>query len=214
MFSPVEIRDPATTSPTSSASRSTSKAKTSAKESSSKKGKKKANVGAGGIEEVAGSLGVGVSKSPTLVEQDPAAEPGPSTRAQAVGKNKDSVAQNNDDDDDDDMYVTEEDDCGDEGGGDGTLEASVGGQEEGVDVNPDLPPRKKRKPTRDDKEKYVVQHLGSPTATATTSMSTTPTIAAEPTIAQGQHQQGTTPTGHGISMAIDPALEALHTPNT
>ena len=212
MFSPVEIRDPATTSPTSSASRSTSKAKTPAKESSSKKGKKKANVGAGGIEEVAGSLGVGVSKSPTFVEQDPAAEPGPSTRAQAAGKNKDSVAQN--DDDDDDMYATEEDDCGDEGGGDGTLEASVDGQEEGIDANPDLPPRKKRKPTRDDKEKPVVQHVESPMATATTSMSTTPVIAAEPTIVQGQHQQGTTPTGHGISMVIDPAFEALHTPNT
>ena len=211
MFSPVEIRNPATTSPTSSTSRSTSKAKTSAKESSSKKGKKKADGGAGGIEEVAGSIGIGVPKLPTLVEQEPAVEPGPSTRVQAAGKNKDSMTQ---DDDDDDMYATEVDDCGDEGEGDGTLEASVGCQEEGVDVNPDLPPRKKRKPTRDDKEKSVVQPVESPMATAKISMSTTPAIAAEPTIVQGQHQQGTTPTGHGISMAIDPALEALHTPNT
>ena len=208
----MEIRNPATASPTSSASRSISKAKTPAKESSLKKGKKKANIGAGGIEEVAGSLGVGVSKSPTLVEQEPATESGPTTRVQAAGKNKDSMIQDNDDNDD--MYATEEDDCGDEGGGDETLEASVGGQEEGIDVNPDLPPREKRKPTRDDKEKSAVRHVESPMATATTSMSTTPAIAAEPNIAQGQHQQGTTPTGHGISMAIDPALEALHTPNT
>ena len=209
MFSPVEIRNPASSS---SASRSTSKAKTSTKESSSKKGKKKANVGTGSIEEVAGRLSVGVSKSSTLVEQDPVAEPGPSTRDQVASEKK-NVAAQNDEDNDDDMYATEEDGYGDKGGDDGALEANADGQGEGVGANPDLPPQKKRKPTRKGKGKSVARPIKAPTTTGEASKSTTPAMVVELNIAQGQHQQSTPPTGDDIPMAIDPALEALQAPN-
>jgi hypothetical protein len=147
VFSPVEIRNPASSLPTS---KSKAKAKMLGKESSSnsKKGKKKASVGAGGIEEVAGSLGIGVSKSLALVDQDPVVETGPITRSRAAGNNTDKVAQ---DDNDDEMYATEEDDA-EEGRVGGTLEENVGGEEcvgDGATdltttsttvVQPDMPP--------------------------------------------------------------------------
>ena len=135
----MEIRNPASSS--KSTSRSTSKAKASAKGSSSspKKGKKKATVGASGIEEVAGSLGVGVSKSSMSIERGPAAESSPNTRSRAPGKKNDNVAQEEEeegDDDDDDMYATEED-----------------VEEDEADANPDLPPHIKRKPSQNDLDK-------------------------------------------------------------
>lgn len=134
----MEIRNPASSS--KSTSRSTSKTKASAKGSSSspKKGKKKATVGAGGIEEVAGSLGVGVSKSSTSIERGPAVESGPTTPGRAPGKKNDNVAQEEEEEEDDDMYATEED-----------------VEEDGVDATPDLPPHMKRKPSRNDLDKEI-----------------------------------------------------------
>ena len=209
MFSPVEIRNPASSLSTS---RPASKAKTPGKESSSnsKKGKKKASVGAGGIEEVAGSLGVGVSRSLAFVDQDTAAESGPTTRSKAAGKKTDKVAR---DDNDDDMYAAEEEDDVGEGRGDGTLEENVGDEEyvgEGATgSNIDLPPRKKRRPSRNDKdkEKPVHQSVEDPTTT------TTSTMVAQPDATQDQHQQEPPPTASGITMTIDPALEVLHVPS-
>ena len=189
VFSPVEVRNPASSSSTPG---STSNAKTPGKESSSKKGKKKANVGANGIEEVAGSL-------------NPTAEPGPATRSRTSGK-KDKVGQGGDDDDsDDDMYATEDSNDADKAGGDKAVEGSAGGEGDvGAGTNADPPPRKKRKPTRN-KGTTATQSFRDPTA------STTPIMVAEaePNVAQGRHRQGTPPTGSGIPIAIDPALEAL-----
>lgn len=205
MFSPVEIRNPASSFSTS---RSTSKAKTSGKESNSnsKKSKKKASVGAGGIEEVAGSL---VSGSFVSGDQDPAAESGPTTRSKATGKKPAKAMQ---DDNDDDMYATEEEDDAEESRDDGTLEETIGDEEyvgegaTGFDV--DLPPRKKRKSSRNDKdgkEESVFQPLEDPT--------TTSTMVVQPDVSQGQHQQGPPPAASSVLMAIDPALEAFHVPS-
>jgi len=190
VFSPVEVRNPA------SPSSSTSKAKPPG---NSKKGKKKAkaNVGASGIEDVAGSLNAG-SLNPTV-------GPGPITRSMMGGKEEDRVGQ--DGDDDDDMYVTEEESAIDEGGGDGTIEEKADGEGDiQVGTSADPPPRKKRKSTQKDKGKTPAKSTRGSTA------KTTPTTAAEPNATQGQHQQGTPPTGSGISMAIDPALETLQVP--
>lgn len=208
MFSPVEIRNPASSLPSS---RSTSKTKASGKGQSpnSRKHKKKASVGAGGIEEVAGSTGVGVSGSLALVDRDLDAESGPITRSKAAGKKAEKVAQ---DDNDDDMYATEEEDDADEGRGDGTPEENVGDEEyvgEGAtSSDAGLPLRKKRKPSRSDGDKgeeSVHQPVEDPT--------TASTMAAQPDVAQGQYQQGPPPIASGILMAIDPALEALHVSN-
>jgi hypothetical protein len=210
VFAPVEIRNPASPSSTL---RPTSKAKTPGKESGSnpKKGKKKVNVGAGGIEEVAGSLSVGVSKSSVSVDRDPAAESGPSTRGKAAGRGKDNVAQ---DDGDDDMYATEEDDGAGEGGGDGILEGNVGGGgevgEEGADTSAGLLPRKKRKPSRKDANKGKGSGNRSIQGTTTTTAISTPTPAR---VSDQNTVEGTVPTGSGIPMAIDPALEALQVPS-
>lgn len=206
VFAPVEIRNPASSS---SASRSTSKAKTSGKESASnpKKGKKKTNIGTGGIEEVAGSLNVGVSNSPAVADRDPAAESGPSTRNKAAGKKKDTMTQ-----DDDEMYATEEEDGAGEGGGDGTLEVNVGGGEDagegGEDTNAGLLSRKKRKPSRNDANKG--KGAGSRSTQGPTTISTPmPATVSEPNTVE------VTPlTGSDIPMAIDPALEALNVPES
>ena len=178
VFSPVEVRNPAS-------STSTSKAKTSKKESRSKKGKKKANVGASGIEDVAGSLNLTV-------------EPGPITRGMMGGK---EGRVGPDGDYDDDMYATEEGSDADGGGGDG--ERAIG-----TDANADLPPKKKRKPARNDKGKNAARstRIRNPTA------GTTPTTLAEPNVAQDQHQPRPPPSGSGISIPIDPALETLQVP--
>ena len=117
MFSPVEIRNPASSSTTTEP---TPKAKTSGKETGSKRGRKKAAVGTGGIEEVAGSLGAGTPKSST---------PGLVTRSRAAGKKKVTTKQD-DSGDNDDLYATEEEGGLDGGGGDGTLEENVGGEED------------------------------------------------------------------------------------
>jgi len=205
VFSPVEIRNPASSLPTS---RSTSKAKAQGKgqSSNSKSHKKKASVGAGGIEEVAGSTSIGISRSLALVDQDLAAESGPITRSKAAGKKAEKVAQ---DDNDDDMYAIEEEDDAEKGRGDGTPEENVDDEEyvgEGAtSSNASLPPQKKRKPSQSDGDKgeeFVHQPVEDPT--------TTSTVVAQPDVAQGQHQQGPPPIASGILMAIDPALEALH----
>ena len=183
----MEVRNPASSS-------TTSKVKTPRKESSSKKGKKKANVGASGIEDVAGSL-------------NPTVEPGRVAHSMTGGGKEDRVEQ--DGGDDDDMYATEGDGEVDEGGGDGTLEVKVGDEGEiGADTNADLPPRKKRRPARNDKEKTAARFTGSPT----TGM--TPATVAEPNVAQVQHQQGTLPARGGVPIAIDPALQTLQVPTT
>ena len=124
-----------------------------------------------------------------------------------------------DDNDNDNMYATE-DDYGIEDEGGKTLEADVGGQEdvgaeEGVGANPDLPPQKKRKPTRNDKGKSVARSIKGPATMGSTSTSTptTPAMVVELNLAQGQHQQGTPSTGDDIPMAIDPALETLQVPS-
>jgi hypothetical protein len=181
VFSPVEVRNPASSAETS---RSASKSKTQGKESSSspKKGKKKANLGAGGIEEVVGSLGAGVPWPSALDEEDPAVDSGPSARSKAAGKSKDNAVQ---DDDDDDMYATEEDD--------GTFEAG-------------LPRKRKRKSLRVSTGEAVDTAIQSPIVVAT------PVVAGELSTPQGQHQHEALPTDGGIPMAIDPALEALHVP--
>ena len=207
VFSPVEIRNPAASTSTP-ASRSTSKAKTSGKESTSnlKKGKKKANVGAGSIEEVAGSLSVGVSKPPALVDLSPTVEPGPTTRSKAVGKKRDDVAQ---DDNDVDMYAAEDGDDAEEGGGDGTLKENADGEEDVGEETAGLPPREKRKHLRDgedEREESTHHSTEGPTAT------TTPKTVSGPNISRGQHQQGTPPTVSDIPVAIDPALEAFQVP--
>ena len=205
MFSPVEIRNPASSSSTLRS------AKTLEKESSSnsKKGKKKANAGACGIEEVAGSLGIGVSTSSAPVEQDPAAELGTTTSSKAAGKKKVQVMQ--DDDDDDDMYAIEEDDA-EEGGGDEMPEENVDGEEQAgegaADSNVSLPPQQKRRYSQNDKDKKeapIHQSIGDPT--------TSSTAVAQPDITQGQHQQGPLPAANAPIMAIDPALEALQVPS-
>jgi len=200
VFSPVEIRNPASSSP--STLRSTSKAKTSGKGSGSRKSKKKANVRAGGIEDVTGSLSVGAPKSSTLVEQDLASEPGPSAPGKVAGEKGD----------DDDMYATEEDDGADEDRGDGT---NVGGEEgvgaeEGADTSAALPPRKKRKPTRNDKGKSVTRPTEGPTVTATP-VPATPIVEAELNVTP-EPQQGIPSTSSGIPVAIDPVLETLQVP--
>ena len=124
-----------------------------------------------------------------------------------------------DDNDNDDMYATE-DDYGNEDEGGKTLEADVGdqedvGAEEGVGANPDLPPQKKRKPTRNDKGKSVARSIKGPATMGSTSTTTptTPAMVVELNLAQGQHQQGTPPAGDDIPMAIDPALETLQVPS-
>jgi len=184
VFSPVEVRNPAPPPP---APGSTSKSKRRGKES--RKSKKKAIVGANGIEEVAGSL-------------NPTDESGPATRSRTASK-KDGV----DDGDNDDMYATEDGD--DEDGGDGT----VGGDGDvGADTGADPPPRKKRKPTQNDKGKTVIRSIRISTAKAT-SASTTPTVAVELNVTQGQHQQGTPSSSSNVPMVIDPALEALRVPS-
>ena len=132
---------------------------------------------------MAGSLNVGVSKSSTLTEQDPAVESGPSTRSKAAGKRKDEVVP---DDDGDDMYVTEEGDDAGGGVGDITLEGNAGG------------------------EGYVGEDGGGSVHQSTTT--TTSTTVVESGVAQGQHQQGTLHAASDIPMAIDPALEALQVP--
>ncbi|KAF9791012.1 hypothetical protein BJ322DRAFT_1039160 [Thelephora terrestris] len=109
VFSPVEVRDPA--SPSSTPGHA-SKGKTPGKESSPKKGKKKASFWTCGIEEVVGGLGV----------VGPAAESGVSTRSRSrpAGREKgDDAALLPVDEDDDDLYASEGE-GGDEGvGGDG-----------------------------------------------------------------------------------------------
>jgi len=87
----VEIQDP-----TSSSSK-IGKAPAKGSSSSSKKGKKKATAGTGGIEDVTGSLNVGVSKSSAPPDQEPGA-----------GENED---------DNGDMYATEEEGVGEKGVG-------------------------------------------------------------------------------------------------
>lgn len=179
----------------------------------SRKGKKKANVGAGGIEEVAGSLGLGVSKPSTSGEQDLATEPGPSTRDKAGGRQKGKVAQ---DDENDDMYATE-DECADEGGGEVPLQANVGVEEDVgeeaeqvADMSADPPPRKKRKSSRkndEDKKKSASRPIGGPPTVL--SKPTTPGTVSGPNIAQ----QGTPPAGSDIPMTIDPVLETLQIPS-
>ena len=203
----MEIRNPTSFSSSSSTSRSTSKTKTPGKESSSnsKKGKKKANGGAGGIEEVAGSLGGGVSKPSALAQQDPAVGSGPLTRSKTAGKKKDHATQY---DDTDNVYATEDDE---EGGGGGTFEQGVGGEEcvgEGaVNASTDSPPRKRRRHSRNDKDKKgksARQSTEGPMTTATT------TTVDEPWL--GQRQQIPPPTPSGTPITIDSALEALHLP--
>ena len=203
----MEIRNPASFSSSSSTSRSTSKTKTPGKESSSnsKKGKKKANGGAGGIEEVAGSLSVGVSKPPALAQQDPAAGSGPLTRSKTAGKKKDHATQ---DDDIDNMYATEDDD--DEGGGGGTFEEGVGGEEyvgEGAaNANTDLPPRKRRRHSRKDKDKK-----GKSAPQSIEGLMTTATTTVDES-SVGQHQKIPPPTPSGTPITIDSALKALQLP--
>jgi len=206
VFVPVEIRNPACSSSTL---RPASKTKTPGKESASnpKKGKKKTNIGAGGIEEVAGSLSVGVLKSSSaLVDRDPAAELGPNTCDRAAGKKKDNVAQ---DDGGEGVYATEEDGAG-EGGSDGTLEVDVGGGEDaggGGDTNAGLLQWKKRRTSRNDTNKG--EGSGNRSTQGPTTTTPTPAIAPEPNAVEA-----TPPIGSGIPMAIDPALEALQVPNS
>lgn len=109
MFSPVEIRNPSSSTPGT-----TSKGEEPI--SSSKKGKKKANFWANGVEDVVGGLGAGVSKPSALDEQD--GDPG--TRSKAAGKKKDDSATQ--DDENGDTFATEEENIGEEAGGDGTFE--------------------------------------------------------------------------------------------
>lgn len=188
VFSSVEIRNPASSS-------STSKGERSGKESipPSKKGKKKVNFWANGIQDVAGSLGVGISKPSAPDEQDGAAESDPSTRSKTAGKGKEKeeAAQ---DDDDDGLYATGEEGVGEEDGGDGTFDA-------------DLPPRKKRKSSGNGGGERTFQ---SP-ATMMPPVPTTPAPVAG--VAQGQHKHGAPPPGSGIIMVIDSALEELHVPD-
>ena len=181
----MEVRNPASSSSTSG---STSNVKTPGKESSSKKGKKKANVGANGIEEVAGSL-------------NSTAEPALFTRSRMSGKKKDMMGQGNDNDED--MYATEDGSDADVGGGDEELEGNTSGEEHvAAGAKTDLPPRKKRKPTR-----------GKGKTTEILQAPPTPTMLADPNAAQGQHPQGLSVTGSGTSVAIDPVLEAFQVPS-
>ena len=141
VFSPVEVRDPSSSSSTPGSS---SKDKSVGKESSSsKKGKKKATIGTCGIEEVVGSLGVGVSKPSAPDERDEPVESGPSTHSNAADQEKEDAAQV---DDNDDLYVIEEGDDTEEAGDDVGSEA-------------DLRPRKKRRSLRKDMDTGL--HWGS-----------------------------------------------------
>lgn len=207
MFSPVEIRNPAASSSTL---RSTSKSKTPGKDSSSnsKKGKKKANVRMTGIEEVAGSLGVGVSTSVPL-EQDPAPESGRATRdgpSEAEGKG-------GQDDEDGNMCATAEGDDAGEGVGDRTLEENAGGEEYVGETptgsNANSPGRKKQRRTRDDKddgEASAYQSNEDPAATST--------AMVQPDTTQSQPPQVLPPVDDDIIMAIDPVLEAPQVPSS
>lgn len=185
----MEIRNPASPS----TSRTGIKGGTPGKESASipRKGKKRVNFLASGIEDVVGNTSAGVLKPPALDEQEAVAEPDPSSRSKASGKEKDDVTQ---DDGIEDMYATDEEDVGKGAAGDGTFEA-------------DLVSREKRKPSQDDGEESGNQSIQGPTTTIQ-SISTTP--PAEFSIAQGQHQYGPPPSGSDVIMAIDPALEALY----
>ena len=192
----MEVRDPSSSPSTSG---HTSRGKTVGKESSSssKKGKKKATIGTCGIEEVVGSLGVGVSKPSAPDERDePVAESGPSTRSIADSQEKEGAAQV---DGNDDLYATEEEDDAEEAGDDVGSEA-------------DLRPRKKRRSLRNGTDtggETGDQPIQNPTAT-TSSMSVAPAVVTEPIVAQGLDQQEVPPTE--ISMVIDPALEGPHVP--
>ena len=195
VFSPVEVRDPSSSSSTPGSS---SKDKSVGKESSSsKKGKEKATIGTCGIEEVVGSLGVGVSKPSAPDERDePVAESGPSTRSNVADQEKEDTAQV---DDNDDLYATEEEDDTEEAGDDVGSEA-------------DLRPRKKRRSLRNGTDtggETGDQPIQNPTAT-TPSMSVAPAVVTEPIVAQGLDQQEVPPTE--IPMVIDPALEGPHVP--
>ena len=150
VFSPVEVRDPSSSSSTPGSS---SKDKSVGKESSSsKKGKKKATTGTCGIEEVVGGLGVGVSEPPAPDEWDePVAESGPSTRGNAADQEKEDAAQV---DDNDDLYATEEEDDTEGAGDDAGSET-------------DLHPHKKRRSLRKDTDTGETgdRSIQSPTAT-------------------------------------------------
>ena len=202
VFSPVEIRNSAASSSTL---RSTSKSKTPGKESSSnsKKGKKKVNVRTTGIEEVAGSLSVGVSTSVPL-EQDPAPESGQTTRdgpPEAEGK----AARV---DEDGNMCATVEGDDAEQGVGDRTLEEDAGGEEYVGEVptgsNAGSPGRKKQRRTRDDNDdREASAHRSSEDPAATS------TAVVQPDTTQGQPQQVLPPVDDDIIMATGPALGAL-----
>lgn len=149
-----------------------------------------------GIEEVAGSLGVGVSTS-VSVEQDPVSGSGPTTHdkpSETDGK----AAQ---DDVDDDMYATAEGEDAEERGGDRIPEENAGGGEyagEGpTDSNTNSPRRRKRSHPRDDKgdgEVSAYRPNEDPAAT--------PMVVVQPETTRDQQD-------HDILMAIDPALETL-----
>lgn len=188
MFSPVEIRNPAS----SSTLGATSKGEVAGKESvsASKKGKKKVNSWATGIEDVVGSLGAGVPKPSALDEQDVAVESSdPSTQSKTADKEKDDVGQ---DDGIDDMYATEEE------GGVGE-ETAGGGNLEG-----DLPLQAKQQLSQNDE-----RGSSDESTTMMPPISMTPAVVTGLNVAQGQHQHGAPLTGSDILMAIDPALEAL-----
>lgn len=154
VFSPVEIRNPA--------SGTASKGETPGKDS--KKGKKKI-YGANGIEDVVGSPGVGISKPSALDEQDIPIESDPSTRNKAAGKKKEDVPQ-----EDDDMYATEEEGVGEGVGGDGTFEA-------------DLSPRAKRDPARNDGDQSIHSPtVAMPSSSATLATATELNIFQEPPV--------------------------------
>lgn len=191
MFSPVEIRNPAS----SSTSVRTSKGEAPGKESISvsKKGKKRVTFWSNGIEDVVGTLNARVSKPSAPDEQDAAVESDPNTRSKEADKKTDEATP---DDGDDDMYATEDgEDVGEEDREDGTFET-------------DLPLRKKRKQSRNVEEDSRGLSVQSPTTMP--SISATPVAVAELIVAQGEHQPGAPPTDDDILMAIDPALEALH----
>ena len=180
VFSPVEIRNPAS-------SKNGSRGETAGKEpsvSSLRKGKKKAGFWAEGIEDV---VGAGVSKPPSaLDERDGAVESDPGVRGKMAGEKEKGDAPQ--EDDDDDMYATEEEEGADRG--EGTVET-------------DLPPRKKRKPSRGDGEAGGNRSIQSPAATMSAAGGTELGVA----------QDGVPSTGNGVLVVIDPALEALHVPS-
>ena len=194
----MEVRSP----PNPSTAGNSAKGKTPGKSDSSsqtlKKGKKKANHGSFGIEEVVGSPSVGVLRPAAPGERDPAAEPGPSTRARTAGRKKDHAAQEGDYDG---LYAAEWEGDAEGAGTSGTVTA-------------DPAPRKKRKSVRQDPEEgleFGTRSIQDPTTTTPLVLAAPAILGTEPNAAQVQDRYGVLPTE--IPMAIDPALEAFHAPN-